>query len=77
MPRTTIDLDPVVLHELKRLQEREGKSLGRLVSDLLAGVVGKQAPQPSVDFRWHARPMGARIDLDDGEALRRALVEDR
>jgi hypothetical protein len=32
--RTTLDIDDPVLKEIKRLQRREGKSLGRLVSDL-------------------------------------------
>jgi predicted nucleic acid-binding protein len=36
MPRTTVDIDAPVLRDLKRLQKQEGKSLGRLVSDLLA-----------------------------------------
>lgn len=34
--RTTIDIDAPILGELKALQAREGKSMGRLVSDLLA-----------------------------------------
>jgi hypothetical protein len=34
--RTTIDIDDPILKELKRLQRREGKPLGRLASDLLA-----------------------------------------
>ncbi|HEY7644416.1 MAG TPA: hypothetical protein VH858_05210, partial [Hyphomicrobiales bacterium] len=34
--RTTIDIDDPILEQLKRLQRRERKSLGRLVSDLLA-----------------------------------------
>ena len=33
--RTTIDIDDPILVDLRRLQQREGKSLGRLVSDLL------------------------------------------
>jgi hypothetical protein len=32
---TTIDIDDPVLEESGRLQDREGKTLGRLVSDLL------------------------------------------
>ena len=32
--RTTIDIDDPIFKELKRLQRREGKSLGRLVSDM-------------------------------------------
>ena len=34
--RTTLDIDGPILRELKKLQIKEGKSLGRLVSDLLA-----------------------------------------
>ena len=73
--RTTLDIDDPILKELKRLQRREGKSLGRLVSDLLAQALAdvrngqKSAPQ----FRWIAKPMGARIDLGDKHALLDAL----
>ena len=35
--RTTIDLDPGVLRDLKARARREGKSLGRVASELLAG----------------------------------------
>jgi hypothetical protein len=74
MPRTTLDLDPSVLAELKRRQRREGKSLGRLVSELLADRLRRDvlpAPEP---FAWHARPMTARVDLEDAEAVRRAMT---
>lgn len=75
MPRTTIDLDPSVLAELKRRQRRDGKSLGRLVSELLAERLDRDAlPQPN-PFTWRARPMAVRVDLDDAEAVRRALSE--
>ena len=36
MPRTTIDIDDPVLDDSKALKEREKKSLGALVSELLA-----------------------------------------
>ena len=36
--KTTLDIDEPILRELKRRQAKEGKSLGRLVSDLLARV---------------------------------------
>ena len=69
--RTTIDIDAPVLKELKRLQEREGKSLGRLVSDLLAAALKRRAAKPKapVELRWTAHPMGARVDLADREAI--------
>ena len=75
MARTTIDLDPTVLAELKRRQRREGKTLGRLVSELLAERLDRDAPPPPEPFEWIARPMSARVDLDDPEALRRAIAE--
>ena len=73
--RTTIDLDPTVLAELKRRQQREGKTLGRLVSELLAQGLEGDLPPPPEPFRWHARAMAAKVDLDDAEAVRRALGE--
>ena len=76
--RTTIDIDDPILKEVKRLQRREGKSLGRLVSDLLAqslaaeGIANKsQAPA----FRWVAKRMGARLDLADKHAVLDAMDE--
>jgi len=72
MPRTTIDIDAGVLRELKRRQRREGKSLGQLVSELLAFSL-RQDDKPAGGLRWNAKLMGARVDLDDKEAVRRAL----
>jgi hypothetical protein len=75
--RTTLDIDDPILRDLKRLQQREGKSLGRLVSDLLAQSLAAQRSQQPVarSFRWVSQPMGPRIDLRDKEALRDALDE--
>ena len=75
MARTTIDLDPTVLRQLKARQRREGKTLGRLVSELLSTAMqadGDQSPAPAL-LAWSSRPMRALVDLDDPEALRRAL----
>ncbi|WP_119293115.1 antitoxin [Azohydromonas sediminis] len=76
--RTTIDIDDPILRDLKRLQQREGKSLGRLVSDLLAQSLAAQraAPPEPVAFRWTSRPMRARIDLCDKDAVRDALDDE-
>jgi hypothetical protein len=74
MPRTTLDIDPSVLAELKRRQRREGKSLGRLVSELLAHQLDGDALPPPNPFEWLSRPMSARVDLDDPEAIRRAMT---
>jgi len=73
MARTTIDIDAAVMRELKRRQAREGKPLGRLVSELLASALEQPEPAPATDFEWTTRSMGSRVELDDKEALRRAL----
>jgi hypothetical protein len=78
--RTTIDIDDPVLKDLKRLQRREGKSLGRLVSDLLARALAEErlrAPAELPRLAWTARPMRARIDLADKDAVRDVLDETR
>jgi hypothetical protein len=76
--RTTIDIDDPILKEVKRLQRREGKSLGRLVSDLLhqslAIAKAAQNEEPPA-FQWIAKPMRARIDLADKHALLDAMDE--
>jgi hypothetical protein len=77
MTRTTIDIDGPVLEDLKRIQKREGKSLGRSASDLLAEAIsrygqGKKKPRR---FRWIARKMKARVNLADKEAVRAAADE--
>jgi hypothetical protein len=77
MTRTTLDIDGPVLEDLKRIQKREGKSLGRAASDLLAEAIsrfgtGKKKPR---SFRWISRPMKARVDLADKEAVRAAADE--
>ncbi len=63
--RTTVDIDDPVLKDLKKIQQKEGKSLGRLISDLLAQALGerKAAKVPAKPARWISKPMGARIDL--------------
>jgi hypothetical protein len=74
--RTTIDIDDPILKEVKRRQRLEGKSLGRLVSDLLAQSLAASRPateSPAPAFRWRSKPMRARIDISDKEAVHHAL----
>jgi hypothetical protein len=75
--RTTIDIDDPILKEVKKLQKTGGKSLGRTISDLLARALQecKAAGQKPKPFRWISRGMGARIDLNDKEALYAALEQ--
>lgn len=74
MPRTTIDIDAAVLRELERRKRTEGKTLGRLVSELLASALGR-ADEPPPAFSWTTRRMEARVDLEDKESVRKALDE--
>lgn len=76
MPRTTLDLDASVLRELKRRKRGSGRSIGQIASDLLAGALRRtEEPRPSepIGARWRSARMGARVDLEDKEALRRAM----
>ena len=73
-----MDIDAPLLRDLKRLQKREGQSLGRLVSDLLGEALGERQarrPEPPA-FEWRSRPMAARIDLADKDAVQGALDRD-
>jgi hypothetical protein len=69
--RTTIDIDDPILYEVKELQKIQRKSLGRLVSELLAQALreGRDPRAPSKPPRWISKGMQARIDLNDKEAL--------
>jgi len=73
--RTTIDIDDPILKDVKRLQKREGKSLGRLVSDLLAESLARRrkAPPRGKPFTWIQRGMGARADVRDKQLLHSIL----
>ena len=73
--RTTVDLDDPILRELKRVQKQENKTLGQLVSELVAaGLAARRKPAgQQAPFTWIHRPMHARVDLRDKDALYRAL----
>lgn len=75
MPRTTIDIDVAVLRELKRRQRREGKTLGRLVTELLARALGIKVGSEPIPLRWTVRNMRARVEVGDKEAVRHVLGE--
>lgn len=72
MTRTTIDIDSRVLHELRARSRRDGRSMGQLASELLAASLRAEASTPH-RITWNSQPMGARVDIDDPEALSRAL----
>jgi hypothetical protein len=76
--RTTVDIDDPILKDLKKIQQKEGKSLGRLISDLLAQAIGeRKSPKVSAKpAQWISRAMGARIDLSDHEAVYAAMEQE-
>jgi hypothetical protein len=71
--RTTVDIDAPVLKQLKQLQRRERKSLGRIVSDLLAAALAHHHDKPKPPFQWTSQHMGARVDLADNDAIYTAM----
>jgi hypothetical protein len=74
--RTTIDLDPTVVKELKRRSKGAGKSMGQLASELLATSLKDQDSHPRDAGRlaWIAKDLGQPfVDLEDKEAVRALL----
>ena len=78
MARTTLDLDPAVLGELRRLGARERKSMGQVASELLAQALAEHGDASrSSPLNWISRDLGTpRVDLEDKEAVR-ALLDER
>jgi hypothetical protein len=75
--RTTLNIDDAILREVKAIHEKEGRSMGSIVSELLAdaltrGRVSRERPA----FRWVSRPMNALVYLADKDAVFAALVAD-
>ncbi|HEY3110315.1 MAG TPA: antitoxin [Chloroflexota bacterium] len=76
MARTTLDIDSVILTEVRALQKREARSMGSIVSELLAEALAQRAePRPAPRLVWVSRPMTALIDVTDKDALYAALDE--
>lgn len=74
--RTTINIATPILEELKDIQSKEGGSLGELVSRLLAGALKARQPhRTDPELEWVSKPMNARVDLGDKEAVY-ALLDD-
>lgn len=78
MPRTTLEIDAPILKEIKALQKREKRSLGRIVSQLLSEALTRRTRRPAAPrLTWTARRMRPLVDLGDKDALFAALDEDR
>lgn len=75
MARTTLDIDPMILGELRRRGREEKKSMGQLASELLARALSTPPDEAAGRrFHWTSRDLGTpTVDLEDKEALRRVL----
>ncbi len=74
MVRTTVDIDASVLRELKKRQERDRKTLGQLISELLAKAMESENDTTAArPFRWVTKDLQPRVDIDDNRsrAMRR------
>ncbi len=77
--RTTLDIDAPIMREVRALHEQEGRSIGAVVSELLAEALARRraSPAPPSPFGWTAREMKALIDLSDKDAVYAALDAER
>ena len=70
MARTTVDIDASVLRELRRRQARERKTLGQLISELLAKAIASEKDEMEArPFTWVVRDLQPRVDIEDKDAL--------
>lgn len=76
--RTTVDIDDPILREVRAIHEKEGRSMGAVVSELLADALARRATSRARPaFRWTSRPMKALVDLTDKDAVYAILDADR
>jgi len=76
MTRTTIDIDPSVLRELRVRARQEGKSMGQVVSEVLATSLQEHGSILTPAFEWLSGDLGRPlVDLEDKEAVWAILDE--
>ena len=76
MPRTTLDIDAPVLRKIKELQKKQGQSMGKIVSQLLAEALRTNAKSPKqTRLKWISKPMHALVDLSDKDTIYKILDE--
>ena len=80
MSRTTINIDSPLVAAIRELSRKEGKSMGKLVSELLA--IGLEAKKNNTRkspsrLKWHTQRMRARIDYTDKDRLYAVLDDSR
>ncbi len=74
--RTTLDIDAMVLRDLRRIQREENRSLGAIASDLLAQALRARKEQRARKrpFKLRSFSMGAmKLDLEDREVVQALL----
>ena len=73
---STSNLHTPLLEELHEMRKMEHKSLGDLVSELVAEALALRARRETKpqEFHWTTRAMEARVDISDKEALFAALA---
>jgi hypothetical protein len=77
MARTTIDIDDPILNEIRAIQKKEGRSMGKIVSQLLAEALVKQkSSSKAPGIKWISRPMRSYLDLSDKDEVYRILDQD-
>ena len=75
--RTTLDIDDPILREVKAIHEKEGRSIGAIVSELLAEALARRGPSRArASFHWTSRPMKALVGLTDKVTVHAALSAD-
>ncbi len=69
--RTTLNIDTLILEEVKRIQQEDGGSLGEVVIQLLSEALDRRndLSAESTSLEWVSKPMKARVDLTDREAV--------
>ncbi len=77
--RTTLDIDDPILREVKGLHVKEGRSMGAIVSELLADALARRraSARKRPSFNWTTRSMRALVDLSDKDAVYAALDDER
>ena len=74
MARTTIDIENRILTEVKNLQKKDGRSMSKIVSQLLAeGLAQRKNKAKASRFKWHSRRMGALVDFSEKDGLYKSL----
>jgi hypothetical protein len=72
--RTTLDIDDPILKEVKVIHKKEGRSMGAVVSELLAeALVRRHSSRRRPPFGWTSREMNVLVDLADKDAIYAAL----